>query len=113
MTTVKFLQRKPARSSPLQGDDQARLREAIATKLTYTLGKSSDNATDLDWYHATALAARDRAIEIWMQSRAATKRERRKRVYYLSIEFLVGRLLFDTLTNLRLVGAARAALADL
>jgi glycogen phosphorylase len=113
MATVKFLQRKPLHSSPPQGDDKARLREAIEAKLAYILGKTPDGATDLDWYQATALAIRDRAIDIWMRSRAATKRERRKRVYYLSIEFLLGRLLFDTLTNLRLVETARAALTDL
>ncbi|HKS86190.1 MAG TPA: glycogen/starch/alpha-glucan phosphorylase [Pseudolabrys sp.] len=113
MATAKSLQRKLMHSPSPHGYEQARLREAIEAKLTYTLGKTKDTASDLDWYHATALAVRDRAIDIWMQSRAATKRERRKRVYYLSIEFLLGRVLFDTLCNLQLVDAARAALADL
>lgn len=88
------------------------LRAAISEKLTYGLGKSFDTATDNDWYHATALAVRDRVVDVWMASRRQTKAQRKKRVYYLSIEFLIGRLLLDALTNLRLVEPARRALAE-
>ncbi|MFA6264901.1 MAG: glycogen/starch/alpha-glucan phosphorylase [Pseudolabrys sp.] len=91
---------------------EAELRQAIESKLTYSLGKSYRSATDNDWYHATALAVRDRIVDIWMASRRQTKAQRTKRVYYLSIEFLIGRLLLDTLTNLRLVEPARRALAS-
>ena len=56
---------------------------------------------------------RDRVIDIWMQTRAETVRRKKKRVYYLSIEFLIGRLLLDTLSNLRLVEPTRRALASL
>ena len=49
---------------------------------------------------ATALAVRDRIVDRWMDSARATNRAGRKRVYYLSLEFLIGRLLFDALTNL-------------
>ncbi len=89
------------------------LRAAILAKLTYVLGKSADAATDYEWYQATALAVRDRLVDIWMATRAETKRLKKKRVYYLSIEFLIGRLLLDTLTNLRLAEPARQALASL
>ena len=87
------------------------LSAAISDKLTYDLGKSFDTATDNDWYHATALAVRDRVVDVWMASRLQTRAQRKKRVYYLSIEFLIGRLLLDALTNLRLVEPARRALA--
>ncbi|HZD91343.1 MAG TPA: glycogen/starch/alpha-glucan family phosphorylase, partial [Pseudolabrys sp.] len=89
------------------------MRAAILAKLTYVLGKSTDNATDYEWYQATALAVRDRLVDIWMATRAQTKQQKKKRVYYLSIEFLIGRLLLDTLSNLRLAGPAREALASL
>ena len=89
------------------------LRDAIESKLTYSLGKSFRSATDNDWYQATALAIRDRLIDIWMTSRRETKRLKKKRVYYLSIEFLIGRLLLDTLTNLDLVEPTRRALSSL
>ena len=62
---------------------------------------------------ATALAVRDRIAGRWMDSTRATYEQARKRVYYLSLEFLVGRLLGEALTNLRLTETARAALAGL
>ena len=100
-------------ASPGRDHDEAELREAILAKLTYALGKTGEAASDADWYQATALAVRDRVIKIFLHSRAETKRHTKKRVYYLSIEFLIGRLLFDTLTNLQLVEPARAALKSL
>jgi starch phosphorylase len=92
---------------------QAELRDAIESKLLYSLGKTKASATVRDWYEATTLAIRDRAIDIWVKSKGGAKRERKKRAYYFSIEFLIGRLLFDTLSNLRIVEPTRAALDEL
>ena len=110
MATAKYVRRKKdvSHEIPLQ----AVLRGAIEAKLVYSLGKTKASATDRDWYQATALAIRDRVIDIWVQSKGGAKRERKKRVYYLSIEFLIGRLLFDNLSNLRLAEATRAALSE-
>jgi starch phosphorylase len=93
--------------------DETALRDAIVAKITYVLGKTIESATPHDWYCATALAVRDRIVDIWSASRSETKRQHKKRVYYLSIEFLIGRLLLDTLTNLRLVDPVNRALASL
>src|SRR5262245_2712756 len=98
---------------PRRDSEEAELREAIQAKLAHALGKTRDTASDFDWYHATALAVRDRVINTFLRGRAETKRLKKKRVYYLSIEFLIGRLLFDSLTNLQLVEPARAALKSL
>src|SRR5215469_14799233 len=92
---------------------EAELRDAIEAKLAYVLGKRRETANRHDWYQATVLAVRDRVVDIWLQSRAGTKRLHKKRVYYLSIEFLIGRLLLDTLGNLQLIEPARRALADM
>jgi glycogen phosphorylase len=114
MANMQQLQRNQSPSAQRDPHaDEAALRDAIQSKLTYELGKSFKSATDHDWFYATALAVRDRLVDIWMTSRRETKRLRKKRVYYLSIEFLIGRLLFDTLTNLRLVEPARRALASM
>jgi starch phosphorylase len=91
----------------------AELRDAILNKLTYSCGKTTSNAGPYDWYLATVLAIRDRMVDRWLESEQRTERKHGKRVYYLSIEFLIGRLLFDALINLRLLGTARAALASL
>ena len=104
------MQQRMTAPAPLK--EQAELHTSIEGKLNYSLGKGFDTATDNDWYHATALAVRDRIVDVWMASQLETKAKRKKRVYYLSIEFLIGRLLLDTLTNLRLVEPARGALAD-
>ena len=97
------------------GSDRAeeQLRKAIESKLAFEVGKNPETAVDHDWYHATALAVRDRVVEIWLDANNRAKRAKQKHVYYLSIEFLLGRLLFDTLSKLQLVDTARAALADL
>jgi glycogen phosphorylase len=92
---------------------EAELRDAIEAKLTYALGKRREDANEHNWYQATALAVRDRVVDIWLRSRAETKRLHKKRVYYLSIEFLIGRLLLDTLNNLQLFEPMRRALANL
>jgi starch phosphorylase len=91
----------------------AALKAEVQRRLTYTVGKDNAAASPRDWFVATALAARDRLVESWLASTARNYREDRRRVYYLSLEFLVGRLLIDTLTNLGLTGAMRDALAEL
>jgi glycogen phosphorylase len=111
MPRLKTRHSAPAALDP--ASEAAKLRDAILTKLTYRLAKTVDNASDYDWYQATVLAVRDRVVDIWMESRSETKRQKKKRVYYLSIEFLIGRLLLDTLNNLRLVEPARLALASM
>src|SRR3974377_1020304 len=112
MAATPRLKRQHLRASH-RDSEEAELREAIQTKLAYALGKTREAATDVDWYHATVLAVRDRVIDTFLNAHAEAKRAKRKRVYYLSIEFLIGRLLFDTLTNLQLVEPARAAPASL
>jgi starch phosphorylase len=86
------------------------LREAILAKLTYALGIRPKAARERDWFAATALALRDRIVA----ARAAAGAEiPGKRTYYLSLEFLIGRLLSDTMNNLGLVEVTREALAGL
>ena len=98
---------------PAQDEDVATLRRSIVAKLTYSVGKDPIVATERDWFVATALATRDRIVERWMPSTRANYANNRKRVYYLSLEFLIGRLLYDSLTNLGMVEQVRIALAEL
>ncbi len=109
---MPHLNAKP-RAAPGADLDEALLRDAIREKLLYAFGKTPNVATDQDWYQATALAVRDRIVKLWSETGDATQQDKKKRVYYLSIEFLIGRLLLDTLTNLRLVEPARRVLAGL
>jgi starch phosphorylase len=86
-------------------------RAAVLSKLTYNVGRVPENATDHDWFMATALAVRDRIVDAWHEAPLANPP--RKKVCYLSLEFLIGRLLSDALCNLRLTDVARKALSDL
>jgi starch phosphorylase len=94
-------------------DAETALRDAILGKLTYHVGKSRVSASERDWFVATALAVRDRVVDRWIDSTSETYRTGAKRVYYLSLEFLIGRLLFDMLNNLGLTEQVRGALRAL
>src|SRR5208282_1169892 len=91
----------------------ARLRAAVLEKLTYSVGKDRNAASERDWFMAVALAARDRIVDDWLTSVRGNYRDNRRRVYYLSLEFLIGRLLVDSLSNTGLLEPMRAALAGL
>ena len=88
-----------------------RMRARIVAKLTYQVGKSPGVASERDWFVATALAVRDNVLDCWFDSTRRTYESGAKRVYYLSLEFLIGRLLFDAIGNLGLMDEVRAALA--
>jgi starch phosphorylase len=94
-------------------EDAEALRAAILEKMTYVIGKHAENASDRDWFVATAFAVRDRLVDRWTETRDAIWRRHTKRVYYLSLEFLIGRLLFDAMSNLCMVEPVREALAGL
>ena len=94
-------------------DEVQAFRTLILSKLTYAVGKDVRTASDHDWFFATALAVRDRIIDRWHDSSRRAAREGRRRVYYLSLEFLIGRLLFDALCNLGLTGIVHEALGEL
>ncbi len=78
------------------------LQSDILRHLKSTLGKDVANASTFDWRMALSFALRDRIVEPWFTSTRRTWAEARKRVYYLSMEFLIGRLLEDATVNLGL-----------
>jgi starch phosphorylase len=99
---------------PLARDAEvAAFRTAVLDKLTYAVGKDPEHAFDHDWFEAIALAARDHMVDHWMDHTRQIYRKSQKRVYYLSLEFLIGRLLYDSLSNLGLLDIAREALSGL
>ncbi len=111
---VNFRDETPAGGSQRGGTPAASpdLREAILAKLRFAVGRELSAARDHDWYVATALAVRDRVVERWLESISRTGPET-KNVYYFSLEFLIGRLFFDTISNLNIAGEVRQALAGL
>lgn len=89
------------------------LKRAISDHITYTLARDRSEATPRDFYMSTAWSARDRLAERWAATQVAYRRDDVKRVYYLSLEFLMGRTLGNALINLGLMGPAAEALEEL
>ncbi len=84
----------------------------IVDVLRHRVGKDERAAKPHDWYTATVYALRDAIIDVWMESTRETYAKGGKRVYYLSLEFLIGRLLRDALTNMGLTREMEKALRD-
>ncbi|MGF1622672.1 MAG: glycogen/starch/alpha-glucan phosphorylase [Rhodomicrobiaceae bacterium] len=89
------------------------LKDGILQRLVLSVGKDPDHASPRDWLIATSLAVRDHLVPRWMNSTRQIDSQKEKRVYYLSMEFLVGRLLIDTLANLGLRETCAQALREL
>ena len=102
--------------SPALGWSDAEIGEvksAVLAKMALALGKDPSQATNRDWFVATALAIRDRITHLWLTGERQNYAKGRKRVYYLSLEFLIGRIFGDVLCNLDLKELFYAALGDL
>jgi starch phosphorylase len=87
------------------------LGDRILDTLLHRIGKDERAAKPHDWLAATIYTVRDQVIDQWMVSTRTMHAAGAKRVYYLSLEFLIGRLLRDALSNLGLTGEMQAALA--
>ncbi|HEY3908670.1 MAG TPA: glycogen/starch/alpha-glucan phosphorylase [Stellaceae bacterium] len=99
--------------TPATAAQVAEFEAAVLAKLTLAVGKDAAAATDRDWFVATALALRDRVVHRWLAADRASQARGAKRVYYLSLEFLIGRLFSDVVENLRLTETVRSALGDI
>lgn len=105
---------KPApEAADMRPYSAAELKSAVLAKLTYAVGKVPELATPRDWFLAVTFATRDIIVGRWLESLNAVYIDGRKRVYYLSLEFLIGRLLFDALTNLGVAEPMSEALDEL
>ncbi len=98
---------------PVAPADPETLAHEILEILTYRIGKNASVATQHDWLHATIHVVRDRVVERWIDSTKRAYASGAKRVYYLSMEFLIGRLMRDAFSNLGMLDAIREALTQL
>ena len=85
---------------PPGGLDPDSIIEAFAFRMMYSVARDRYNANDLDSFHALAYAVRDRLMDRWFATQDAYYQRDVKRVYYLSLEFLLGRLLISNMINL-------------
>ncbi|MFL0414311.1 glycogen/starch/alpha-glucan phosphorylase [uncultured Sphingomonas sp.] len=100
-------------SAPAAAAERSPLATRIVDTLIHRIGKDESAARKHDWLEATILTLRDEIIDKWMASTRAAHAAGAKRVYYLSLEFLIGRLLRDALQNLGRNAEVGKALASL
>lgn len=89
------------------------LKQSIIEKLMFSVGKEPIIANENDWLNATLLASRDRIVERWMRTARAQLSQDTRQVYYLSMEFLLGRTLSNAMMSLGIYNEVNQALDDL
>jgi starch phosphorylase len=99
--------------SMVSGTDAESIRQALVNRLIYNVGKDHYTATTRDWLHSLAYVVRDRLTKRWMDTMRSYYRADAKRVYYLSLEFLIGRSLTNALLSLGIYEPCRQALREL
>jgi starch phosphorylase len=80
--------------------DKESLFRAFAHHVEYRIGKYKDNINMRDVYQSVAYTIRDTLIDRWNETEEIFRKEKAKRIYYLSMEFLLGRLLETSMVNL-------------
>ena len=95
------------------GMSKEAIQVSLADHLIYSSSKYHTDATTRDWFNATAITVRDRLIERWMETMRSYYAHDAKRVYYLSLEFLMGRTLMNSLLNLAIEEQCSTALYEL
>jgi len=93
--------------------DTASVEHSLINHLTYSVGKDQLTATDRDWFYAISYAVRERLIGRWMETMRSYYEQDVKRVYYLSMEFLIGRTMLNSLLNFGFEAECRQAIQDL
>ncbi len=96
-----------------RGMDAASIAESFALKMMYSIARNEYTATSLDTFHAVELSLRDRIIDRWFLTQDAYYRHDAKRVYYLSLEFLLGRSFRSNLLNLGVTAEYTEALKSM
>ncbi|BBI99435.1 alpha-1,4 glucan phosphorylase [Ferrigenium kumadai] len=105
--------KKPAVAQKHPGSAAPELKQSLVEHLTYVVGKDVLTATDRDWFFTAAYVARDRLTGRWMETMQNYYARDAKRVYYFSMEFLMGRTLVNNLLNLGFEQEYREVLAEL
>ena len=104
---------KSKTSAPNLSDAKTPATQALKNHLLYSVFKTEEVATPRDWYSTSAYTVRDHVIQRWVNTVEAYAEQDPKRVYYLSLEFLIGRMLFNAALNLGINDEVREGLKTL
>ncbi|NJD06719.1 MAG: glycogen/starch/alpha-glucan phosphorylase [Methylococcaceae bacterium] len=102
----------PEPYEPPSLQDVAALKQSLVNRLIYSIGKDPLETSDRDWFFALAYIVRDCITQCWMDSMRRYYLGDVKRVYYLSMEFLIGRALMNSLINMGCHDEFRQVLED-
>src|ERR1700720_4818022 len=97
---------------PLSEVNRNLFNKLIDHHIRFSLAKLRIELTKHDWYRATALVVRDMLVEKMLATRLRFDRNNSKKLYYLSLEFLIGRSLENNLFNLGIIDTCRDFLAE-
>jgi starch phosphorylase len=105
----------PAEVTPATAGEggSAKFKQAILRHLTYTLARDTSTAQPRDWWLATAMAVREAVLARLIATQRLHNQSNTRRLYYLSLEYLMGRLMENNLSNTGLLEPARQALQEL
>ena len=106
MTELQFSYNRPE-------ENVESLKKAIVYKLIFLIGRSPDEASQRDWLNAALYAVRDLVTEGWISTAKQSRDEKTRRVYYLSMEFLMGRTLSNAMLAEGVYDLTKQALAQL
>jgi glycogen phosphorylase len=95
------------------GSTKQDLKKSIVYHIEHSLGKDEYSVTELDWYKSFAMTVRDRLMNLWNKTQKTYYAKDAKRVYYLSLEFLPGRSLSNSIINLGIQSESANALKEL
>lgn len=105
---------KPASAVPFGiGTNKEAMKASILNHLHYTLARDTKTATPDEWWLATSYAVRDRILDRFMKTQSVHHEKKVRRAYYLSLEYLMGRLLVNNVHNAGLFEPTREALKEL
>ena len=90
--------------------DNSSIKHDVVERLTYLVGKNPALATQRDWFNAAAYVVRDHMVDHWMKTTRNYYSNDVKRIYYFSLEFLMGRTLTNSLLNLNIDEPSKRAL---
>ncbi len=95
------------------GGTKESIKTSILNHLRYTLARHPENASNDEWWTATCYAVRDRLLDRFMKTQEVHHEKKVRRAYYLSLEYLMGRLMVNNLHNAGLYSQTREALEEL
>ena len=97
MTVAKKTTKRSAKKPAADKKNGASFKQAILDHLKITLAHAPTSATLRDWWICVSLAVRDRIVEDMIETQAVHHSSNTRRIYYLSLEFLMGRMLTNNL----------------